>query len=49
MPMLEGLSAANRAIVYEIGDVSDEKACVYLVRNSIVKEKADELVAFIGG
>lgn len=49
MPMLEGLSAANWAIVYEIGDVSDEKACVYLVRNGIVKEKSDELVAFIGG
>ena len=49
MPLLEMLSAANRALVYEVEDIDDEKAEIYLIENGIEEDTAKKLVNLIGG
>lgn len=49
MPILDRLSAMNRGLIYEVGDVSYEKAHNYLTLNGIPKDVATELVKSIGG
>ena len=49
VPMLEGISATNRGIMYEIGDIKDEDAIYYLMKRGIGEDKAKKLVKFIGG
>ena len=49
MPLLKQLSAVNRAIVYEIGDIEKEKATQYLIKTGMMKDKADEVVNCVGG
>ena len=49
MPLLEVLSAMNRALLYEIGDVTDEKALEFLMENDIEENVARELVKYVGG
>lgn len=49
MPLLEVLSAMNRALMYEIGDVCDEKALEYLMNNDVCEDTGRKLVECIGG
>ena len=49
MPMLESISATNRGIMYEIGDIKDEDAIYYLMKRGIGEDEAKKLVTFIGG
>lgn len=48
MPALETLLAANRALVYEIGDVEDDEAIKYLIDNDISEDVAKQLVRYVG-
>ena len=43
------LSATNRAIIYEVGDLHDDDAVSYLVRNGVDESLAKKLVDCIGG
>ena len=47
MPLLEKMSAKNRSVVYEIGDLQD--AVLYLMKNLMSEDKAKEVVKCIGG
>ena len=49
MPLLDILSAMNRAVVCEVGDVEDDQALAYLMKNDIPEDKARELISLIGG
>lgn len=49
MPLLEKLSATNRAIVLEVGDLNDDQAISYLMNNQIAEDVARKLVEWIGG
>ena len=35
MPLVKSMSATNRAVIFEIGDISDEKSIHYLIDNGI--------------
>ena len=47
MPLLEVLSAMNRALLHEIADVMDKKE--FLMDNNIDEDVARELVKCVGG
>ena len=49
MPFLEVLSTANRADVYEIGDLSEEKAVSFLMKIHMSVGRAKKLVQCVGG
>ena len=49
MSLLEDLSATNRAIIYEVGDVNDEEGIEYLMKNGIDENLAKKLINCIGG
>ena len=49
MPFLELMSASNRALVYEIGDLEEKRAVEFLTRNKIAKDRAKAIVTCIGG
>ena len=49
IPMLEGISATNRGIMYEIGDIKDEDAIYYLMKRGIGEDETKKLVTFIRG
>ena len=49
MPHLKRLSAANRASVYEVNDVTDEEATAYLIKREVPKDKAENVVKCVGG
>lgn len=49
MPLLRKLSAANRALIYEVGDISDAEATTYLMKNQVAKDTAKEVVKCVGG
>ena len=48
MSLLEDLSATNRAIIYEVGDVEDEEGIKYLMKNGIDESLANKLINCIG-
>lgn len=48
MPLLGDLSAMNRAVIYEVGDITDVEAMNYLTKNQIAKDVARQLVSLIG-
>ena len=45
VPMLEGVSATNRCIMYEIGDIKDKDD--YLMKRGIGEDETKKLVTFI--
>ena len=47
MPFLQQLSASNRAVVYEIGDLKEEKAIEYLMMMKLTHAEATRLVDYI--
>ena len=49
IPLLAKLSATNRGFIYEVGDVRDDDAFRYLVRNGVQESLAEKLVERIGG
>ena len=49
MPLLEKMSATNGSLVYEIGDLQQEDAVGYLMKNQMPEDKAKEVVKCIGG
>ena len=49
MPILERLSASNRAIIYEVGDLRDMEALKYLIENGVGIKAAKESVNCVGG
>jgi len=49
MPFLRKLSAANRACICEVGDVTEEEAFNYLVENGVTPTTAKEFVKCVGG
>lgn len=38
VPFLEKLSAANRAVVWDVEDLDEEQAMVYLMENGVAKQ-----------
>ena len=49
MPFLETLSAVNRCLVYEIGDLDEEQAMDYLLGKNMEQEVAKKVVSCVGG
>ena len=49
MPFLERLSVVNRACVYEIGDLNDNEAVSFLLKNNMKESRAKKLVQCLGG
>ena len=49
MPLLAKLSATNRVIIYEVGDVHDDDAVWYLVRGGVDESLAKKLVNCMEG
>jgi len=49
MTLIKGMSAMNRAFVYEIGDLGDDEAERYLMMNNVPQDKASEVVQYVGG
>ena len=48
MPLLEVLSAMNKALMYEIGNVCDENALQHLMDNGVSEDIGGKLVQYIG-
>ena len=48
MPLLGRLSAINRALIYEVGDLSREEATTYLTDKGVTKADAEEVVNCVG-
>jgi len=48
MPLLEVLSAMNKALMYEIGNVCDENPLQYLMDNGVSEDTGGKLVQYIG-
>jgi len=49
LPLIKHLSGTNRALMYEVGDITDKEAENYLVQVGVEPEKAKKLVNVIGG
>ena len=49
MPYLMGLSAANRALIYEVNDLTDEEATTYLLGRNITKDEVEDVLKCVGG
>lgn len=49
MPFLEEFSAANRSLVYEIGDLDEEQAMRYLLGKNMRQDTAKKVVSCVGG
>lgn len=49
MVFLQELSATNKALVHEIGDLEKEKAITYLMMMKLTRGKATRVVDCIGG
>ena len=49
MPFIEKLSAANRASMYEIGNLDEEKAVSFLIKNNVNEQLAMDIFSYVGG
>ena len=47
--IIEELSATDRGLVYEIGDVDEGKATKYLMEMGFVEERAEKVASCVGG
>ena len=49
MPFLEKLSAVNRCLVYQIGDLDDDQAMAYLLSQNVKQDAAKKIISCVGG
>ena len=49
MAYLTNLSAANRALIYEVRDLKGEEATAYVMNEGATKKMADKAVESVGG
>ena len=47
--LLEKLSAVNRCLVYEIGDLDDDQAMAYLLSQNVKQDAAKKIISCVGG